>query len=1293
MSGKNLTFKLVMDADTKDYVSNTKQAQDVTIKVFNTIKSESDKLKQASESASKEIDNIIPDDLGEKTSEASQAIQNLSDSANGLSDQSSNTGYEVSTLGEQLEAIKGSASKANNGLGDVSSELGNTANQAQDTQSALGGVSDGLDSTADNARAAADRLSDLTEGAIDLGEVSNTTSNEVGEIIPSGSIELAGNLSKTLSDATNIIREAGDNAKSTANNFNDFGKVAEKALERLKQDLKEAEQRLEDFSNTNASPEDIETAQQQVDRLTQEVSDADTAFNEFQQEVDRANENLADTGNAAGLAQKGIDGAKFAVNALAGAIAALGIGLGINELAQAADSYTNLSARINIATREGGNFNQAMAGVHQVALMTNSSLDATGDLFTRINAISKDMGMSQQQALDLTKIVTQAIQIGGGSAQASEAAVQQFIQAMQGGVLRGEEFNSIMENGYGLAEALAKGLGVTTGELRKMAENGELSSERVIKAVQSQSASIQETYNQFPTTISNALQKIATSWQILIGEMDQASGSSAATANALSAIADNLGIIKVFFDDVGEGFNWFGSKLAEIDPSTIETIKSTLAETYETVKSLITSFAGIAETGWSAFTSVLDAISPLFSALLSGQDDVSGLTTLFNVFRVVLGVVSDAATGLNIGLKLLLSGLQFLSGGLSALQAKALSFLGFDDLAKQAQDASDRLFAQAEKNAAEAKRLALETKSAAISAIEEMRKTEAEKNAERVADNQKTLNDLKLQEEKHKADYKAISDERIRLNQQLIDARNSGNQASIDLAMKGLAELDAKEKAYQAESQKITDAKIESAQTIATAMIQSADAVGMAQLKVLNAQLATQGLKAEFDSTGKVIVSAMTAGTVAVESQSNAADKARKAASALGIDLDLALNRVSEKFSASNASLVDYANGLEELGATGEQAAELIYQGWEKWTEQAKSPAELEAAKKQLLEFEKQGVFSAKQVEMGMRYLDEVNGKLPANISEVEKAYKLLGITSSAEANKMADAQMRAFNVMTKSGTASAEQIRQALINMADKIYASGDAAKIAWYEGQLASNGLASSVNSTGQQVVQAYDQMSQAAERHASKVSSNVTNAYREMGRAIREEAKSSIEAWNEMMDARSKAEKENKTQRVGADFTTYNVSDIQSKLTSMGYDEAEAAKLAKNILNQGLEVDKNKAREARDTGGIFGDYNAAAFEKLIAQGQTSAFGTQKVNELLARYMSGQGSATAGTRSAAVNALAPEVNVAVPTSTVEQPSAKTVTYNLSIGGKTVEVSGDESSQVDMNAFMNELERLKKGM
>ncbi|WP_197407545.1 tape measure protein, partial [Caviibacter abscessus] len=142
---------------------------------------------------------------------------------------------------------------------------------------------------------------------------------------------------------------------------------------------------------------------------------------------------------------------------------------------------------------------------------------------------------------------------------------------------------------------------------RKMAENGELTAERVVKALHSQADAVQETYNQFPITISNALQKISTQWQILIGEMDQASGTSASVAGALSVIADNLGILKTYINDIGEGFTWIGDKLLSIDASTIETLKSTLSEAYETVKSLISNVASLGETMWSAFTTALDA--------------------------------------------------------------------------------------------------------------------------------------------------------------------------------------------------------------------------------------------------------------------------------------------------------------------------------------------------------------------------------------------------------------------------------------------------------------------------------------------------------------------------------------------------------------------------------------------------------------------------------------------------------------------------------------------------------------
>jgi phage-related minor tail protein len=164
-----------------------------------------------------------------------------------------------------------------------------------------------------------------------------------------------------------------------------------------------------------------------------------------------------------------------------------------------------------------------------------------------------------------------------------------------------------MEGGYGLAEALAKGLGVTTGELRKMAENGELSAERVLAALAKQKAGVDAQYAEMPLTISNALQKIATSWQILIGEMDQANGASATVAQWLSTLADNLDIVEVL-DDIGDGFVWFGDQLKKIDTQTIEALKTALLSAYDAVKSLGSSIGTAFETTTDILNTTLGQI-------------------------------------------------------------------------------------------------------------------------------------------------------------------------------------------------------------------------------------------------------------------------------------------------------------------------------------------------------------------------------------------------------------------------------------------------------------------------------------------------------------------------------------------------------------------------------------------------------------------------------------------------------------------------------------------------------------
>jgi tape measure domain-containing protein len=221
------------------------------------------------------------------------------------------------------------------------------------------------------------------------------------------------------------------------------------------------------------------------------------------------------------------------------------------DVGAVADQYSNLRARISLVTGDGPALEAAFEAVRQIALDTNSTLEATADLFARVSRAGKDLGLSQQAALQLTQTINQAIQVSGGSAAAADAAITQLVQGLQGGVLRGEEFNSVMEQAPRLAQALADGLGVTTGELRKMSQEGRLTSEVVLTALQGQAQAVAAEFARLPPTIGRAITNLSTAWSTYIGEADRASGASLAAANAINLVAQNLDEIAGFATRAG----------------------------------------------------------------------------------------------------------------------------------------------------------------------------------------------------------------------------------------------------------------------------------------------------------------------------------------------------------------------------------------------------------------------------------------------------------------------------------------------------------------------------------------------------------------------------------------------------------------------------------------------------------------------------------------------------------------------------------------------------------------------
>ena len=205
-----------------------------------------------------------------------------------------------------------------------------------------------------------------------------------------------------------------------------------------------------------------------------------------------------------------------------------------------ADQYKNLEARIRLSVGPQADLKTAVENVGRVATETNTNLDATAQLYGRLAASAGELNITNEQALSLTKTINQAIQVSGASAQASEASVTQLVQALQSGVLRGDEFNSIMEQSPRLTKALADGIGVPVGALRGLAEQGQLTAAKVVNALKGQSEAIAKEFGSLPLTVGRALTNLETQWTLFIGRLTSGSSEASLAARGIDALANNL---------------------------------------------------------------------------------------------------------------------------------------------------------------------------------------------------------------------------------------------------------------------------------------------------------------------------------------------------------------------------------------------------------------------------------------------------------------------------------------------------------------------------------------------------------------------------------------------------------------------------------------------------------------------------------------------------------------------------------------------------------------------------------
>lgn len=240
---------------------------------------------------------------------------------------------------------------------------------------------------------------------------------------------------------------------------------------------------------------------------------------------------LQGAGDAAGGLAGRLDNVRGQLLAMAGAAAAA---FATGRVVQAADAYTRMSGQLTLATSSTQQFNAAQGQVFAIAQQTRQPLEAVTGLYARLSQSTQELGTSQQQLSTVTRAVSQAMVISGASAAAADGAIVQLGQAFASGSLRGDEFNSINEAAPRLMRALADSLGVGTGALRKMAEQGQLTSEVLLRALSGdQAAKIAAEFAKLPPTIEGAMTVAGNAVTRFVGKLDQSTGASAAFAQAI----------------------------------------------------------------------------------------------------------------------------------------------------------------------------------------------------------------------------------------------------------------------------------------------------------------------------------------------------------------------------------------------------------------------------------------------------------------------------------------------------------------------------------------------------------------------------------------------------------------------------------------------------------------------------------------------------------------------------------------------------------------------------------------
>jgi tape measure domain-containing protein len=219
----------------------------------------------------------------------------------------------------------------------------------------------------------------------------------------------------------------------------------------------------------------------------------------------------------------------------------------IRGMINVSDEFTKLTGQLKIATNTQAEFNAAFSDVQRIASRAQADLGTISTLYSRLSLSLREIGVSSVQVASITETVSLALKASGAGAGETASTMLQLSQAFGSGVLRGEEFNAVMEASPNLMRALAKSMGVPIGELRSLAAEGQITSDVLVKAF-ADPALVQTFRNQAAqvNTLSGAFTSLANELKLSFVDFEKSIGLFDRLAISTAQLGQGIKIIREY---------------------------------------------------------------------------------------------------------------------------------------------------------------------------------------------------------------------------------------------------------------------------------------------------------------------------------------------------------------------------------------------------------------------------------------------------------------------------------------------------------------------------------------------------------------------------------------------------------------------------------------------------------------------------------------------------------------------------------------------------------------------------